>query len=247
MVIREKYDNKLNVIEKEIANVQKCLQYDTSLVPERVENSKLKRPTVAQLTGSRVQNTSTDTFLVKALAGQEWLATKDSAVGSLSSLLTSKTKTDLLSNKDLNWEVMTREVNVYDCSLTTTRTDSDGNTITDIDWDACYALSPDDSTYNDVWTLAASYADCNEYLEAQYKEVVDMISKSKADAVAGGYEYSGPQSPTEMVTGSDFGDFYTYWLSDKDRCKTIGVLPTSIINGGNASVVNGTVVFDPTP
>jgi hypothetical protein len=28
---------------------------------------------------------------------------------------------------------------------------------------------------------------------------------------------------------------------------TIGILPTSFINGGNASVVNGTVVFDPTP
>ena len=49
------------MIEKELANVQKCLQYDTSLVPERVEHSKLKRPTVAQPTGSRVQNTSTDT------------------------------------------------------------------------------------------------------------------------------------------------------------------------------------------
>ena len=61
MAIREKYDNKLNVIEKEMANVQKCLQYDTSLVPEKVEHSKLKRPTVAQPTGSRVQNTFTDT------------------------------------------------------------------------------------------------------------------------------------------------------------------------------------------
>ena len=61
LAIREKYDNKINVIEKELANVQKCLQYDTSLVPERVEHSKLKRPTIAQPSGSRVQNTSTDT------------------------------------------------------------------------------------------------------------------------------------------------------------------------------------------
>jgi len=50
-----------------------------------------------------------------------------------------------------------------------------------------------------------------------------------------------------LVTGSEYGDFYSYWLKEKDRCKTIGVLPTSIINGGNASVVNGTVVYDPTP
>jgi hypothetical protein len=62
--IREKYDNKLNMIEKEIANVQKCLQYDTSLVPEREEHSRLKRPTVAQPIRSKVQNTSTDTIPV---------------------------------------------------------------------------------------------------------------------------------------------------------------------------------------
>jgi hypothetical protein len=31
------------------------------------------------------------------------------------------------------------------------------------------------------------------------------------------------------------------------RCKTIGSIPTSLINGGNASVVNGEVVYDPTP
>jgi hypothetical protein len=61
LAIREKYDNKINMIEKELANVQKCLQYDTSLVPERVEHSKLKRPTDVQPTGSRVQNISTDT------------------------------------------------------------------------------------------------------------------------------------------------------------------------------------------
>ena len=32
-----------------------------------------------------------------------------------------------------------------------------------------------------------------------------------------------------------------------ERCKAIGVIPTSLINGGNASVVNGEVVYDPTP
>ena len=52
------------MIEKEMANVQKCLQYDTSLVPEREEHSRLKRPTVAQPIGSKVQNTSTDTIPV---------------------------------------------------------------------------------------------------------------------------------------------------------------------------------------
>ena len=32
-----------------------------------------------------------------------------------------------------------------------------------------------------------------------------------------------------------------------ERCKAIGVIPTNLINGGNASVVNGETVYDPTP
>ena len=31
-----------------------------------------------------------------------------------------------------------------------------------------------------------------------------------------------------------------------DRCKTIGNIPTDLINNGNASVVNGNTVYDPT-
>ena len=187
--------------------------------------------------------------MVKALAGQEWLGKKDSAIGSLSALLTSKTKEDLLSNRDLRWEVMSKEVNIYDCSLERTYTDSDGNTYTETDWDACYALDPEDdeATYNDVWTLVESFADCRAYNDYNYQNMLNIISEQKARALAEGYDYEGPNSPEDMVEGSEFGDWYTYHLKDLERCKTIGVLPTSIINGGNASVVNGTVVYDPTP
>ena len=71
--------------------------------------------------------------------------------------------------------------------------------------------------------------------------------KKKKHGSAEGREYYGPNRPEDMVEGSEFGDWYTGHLQDLERCKTIGVLPTSIINGGNASVVNGTVVYDPTP
>ena len=193
------------------------------------------------------QNTSTDTYLVKALAGQEWLGKKDSAIGSLSALLTSKTKSDLLSNIDLRWEVMSREINQYDCSLERTYTDSDGNTYTETDWEACYELDPDDPSYSDVWTLTQSFKDCKAYNDYNYQSIVTQIEEEKARATAEGREYFGPNRPEDIVEGSEFGDWYTYHLKDLERCKTIGVLPTSIINGGNASVVNGTVVYDPTP
>jgi hypothetical protein len=32
-----------------------------------------------------------------------------------------------------------------------------------------------------------------------------------------------------------------------ERCKAIGVIPTTLINSGNPSVVNGDTVYDPTP
>jgi hypothetical protein len=193
------------------------------------------------------QNTSTDTYLVKALAGQEWLGKKDSAIGSLSALLTSKTKEDLLSNRDLRWEVMSREVNIYDCSLEKTYTDSDGNTYTETDWQACYELDPDDASYGDVWTLTQSFKDCKAYNDYNYQQIVDYIEEEKARAAADGREWDGPNRPEDLVEENGFGNWYTGHLEDLERCKTIGVLPTSIINGGNASVVNGTVVYDPTP
>ena len=193
------------------------------------------------------QNTSTDTYLVKALAGQEWLGKKDSAIGSLSALLTSKSKGDLLSNKDLNWEVMTREINYYDCTLKRTVTDSDGNSYEETDWDACYALDEDDPSYNDVWILTDTFADCKERNDDDYRYVTNLIEEEKARALSEGREYTGPNSPEDLVDGSDWGNWYTYHLRELKYCKTIGVLPTSIINGGNASVVNGTVVYDPTP
>ena len=193
------------------------------------------------------QNTSTDTYLVKALAGQEWLGKKDSAIGSLSSLLTSKTKADLLTNRDLAWEVMTREINYYDCTLKRTETDSDGNSYEETDWEACYELDEDDPSYNDVWILTDTFADCKERNDDDYRYIANQIDEEKARAAADGREYNGPNSPEDLVEGSEFGNWYTYHLRELEYCKTIGVLPTSIINGGNASVVNGTVVYDPTP
>ena len=38
-----------------------------------------------------------------------------------------------------------------------------------------------------------------------------------------------------------------YLLDRIEECKTIGNIPTSLINGGDPSVINGEIVFDPTP
>lgn len=183
------------------------------------------------------------------MAGEEWLGKKDSAIGTLSSLLTTKTASDLLTNLDVDFEISQRVDNWYDCNLTYERTetytDSDGNTqtetFTETDWDACHALEPDTDEYNAAWTLTNTFANCNEKLQYWIDERNAQIAQDKANQEANGGTYDGPANYTE-------DDNFMSWFSrEQDRCKAIGPLPTEIINGGNASVVNGTIVYDPTP
>ena len=77
-------------------------------------------------------------YLVKALRGEEWLGKKDSAIGSLSALLSAKNKDDLLTNADVDWEIAQREETYYDCNLTKMRTE----TYTYIDGDGNEVLKP---------------------------------------------------------------------------------------------------------
>jgi|TARA_B110000881_G_scaffold183243_1_gene170375 hypothetical protein len=192
------------------------------------------------------ENISSDTYLVKALAGQEWLGKKDSAIGTLSSLLNLKDVTNLLDNTDLDWEVSNKEISDWECTIKIQVDDGNGGTYEDTDWDACYAIESDDSRYAETWILKQTWANCTLYLQYSIDEFTAMIQEWKAEAAAGGYEYSGPNTWQDDTNaeGSGFADYMNDALL---RCKSIGVLPTSLINGGNASVINGTVVYDPTP
>ena len=187
------------------------------------------------------QNTSSDTYLVKALGGQEWLGKKDSAIGTLATLLSSKNKDDLLTNVDLDFEIMNREVAYWDCSIKMTRTDDNGYTFEETDWNACNDVAPDDPSFNDIWTKTRTFENCRLWLQDEFDRFVDEITRQKNEAAANGYTYEGPNSPFDEPS------FKEWWDRENARCMTIGVLPTSMINGGNASVVNGTVVYDPTP
>ena len=61
------------------------------------------------------ENTSDKKYKVKKLRGEQWLGKKDEAIGSLASLLSSKTKSDLLTNRDLRFEVSVREEQWWQC------------------------------------------------------------------------------------------------------------------------------------
>jgi hypothetical protein len=228
--------------------------------------------------GSTLTDTSGTEYLVKALRGEEWLAKKDSAIGSMADLLTLKTKSDLLTNIDVDWEISQRKDEYRDCNITktvtetVTYTDSEGNQQTDtyeyeqVDWEACNALEYGTDEYNAAWSIRASFDNCNERLQYDYDQRAEQIARDKARAEEEGSEYTGPQTPYDdpgWMGDAYTNTFYDYNLGEEvteevpanrwghrgqmERCKAIGPLPTSIINGGNASVVNGEIVFDPTP
>ena len=180
------------------------------------------------------------------MGGQEWLAKKDSAIGSLSNLLSLKTRSDLLTNTDLDWETSLRSEEWWSCSIKIERVDDNGNTYEDTDWDACDAVEADDPNYSNIWTLDQSFANCNEKIQYEIDRLIQEINRWKADALANNYTYDGPVS-WEGFTSED-GNGPADWIKREQlRCKSIGPIPTNLINGGNASVINGTVVFDPSP
>ena len=193
------------------------------------------------------ENTSDKKYKVKKLRGEEFLGKKDSAIGSLEALLTSKTKSDLLTNRDLRFEVSVREENQYDCSLkkTVTYTDGDGNTYDqeETDWDLCHSEEYIDDTT--VWTLVRSFANCTDAIAYETDRIQADLDQAKADTIANGGTWDGPNTWQELVE-EEPENFE--WLTNRlSECKTIGTIPTFLINGGEPAVVNGEVVFDPTP
>lgn len=227
--------------------------------------------------GSVLTDTQGNEYLVKALRGEEWLGKKDSAIGSLSNLLTLKTKDDLLTNADVDWEISQRKETYYDCNLTTTFTnthtyiDENGDEQTEThewegtDWEACHELEYNTDEYWEAWTIRAEFDNCTERLQYDYDQKAAEIARWIQEAAERGDEYDGPATPYDDPNW--MGDAYTNTYIDQNgnevveeypanrwghrgqmnRCKAIGVIPTNLINGGNASVVNGETVYDPTP
>ena len=227
--------------------------------------------------GSKLTDSSGAEYLVKALRGEEWLGKKDSAIGSLSTLLNSKSKSDLLTNVDIDFEIAQRKETYYDCNLVETVTDTwtyvdengetqtDSNTYERTDWEACNELEYGSDEWSAAWTVRAEFNNCSERINYDYDQEASRIATEIANAEADGRTYEGPATPDDNP--SFMGDAFTYTYTDQDgneivedfpanrnghrglkaRCKTIGNIPTSLINGGNASVVNGVVTYDPTP
>ena len=135
---------------------------------------------------------------MKALRGEEWLGKKDSAIGSLSALLSAKNKDDLLTNADVDWEIAQREETYYNCNLTYERTetytyvDENGdtqtqtNTFTETDWDKCNELEYGSEEWLAAWEVEATFINCNERLQYDYDRKAADLAEWKSIAEASG-------------------------------------------------------------
>jgi hypothetical protein len=66
------------------------------------------------------------------------------------------------------------------------------------------------------------------------------------DAYTNTYEMVDENGETQTITEEYPANRYGH-RAQMSRCKAIGTIPDSLINNGNASVVNGDTVYDPTP
>ena len=133
----------------------------------------------------------------------------------------------------------------------------------------CHALEYNTDEYWDAWSVTAEFAivmrDCN----MTTMKLLQEFQEEKQRAEDEGREYDwrsypgGPIIQTLMMMQVGWEMLIHILMKmvmkllkkliggvieDKWKgVKLIGPLPTSFINNGNASVVNGTVVYDPTP
>ncbi|MDA9124219.1 hypothetical protein N9J45_02325, partial [Gammaproteobacteria bacterium] len=144
-------------------------------------------------------------------------------------------------------------------------TQTDSNTYERTDWEACNELEYGTEEWESAWDVRVVFKNCDERIKYDYDYEAARIAEEIARAQSDGRVYEGPATPYDMPWF--MGDAYTNTYIDQDgnevvedfpanryghrgqiaRCKTIGDIPTSLINGGNASVVNGVVTYDPTP
>lgn len=174
-------------------------------------------------------------YKVKALRGEEWLGKKDSAIGSLSDLLTAKTPSDLITSRDLDFELSNTKYIYWDCIYKITQTDEYGNTWEDNDYEKCNAAWDSDNAA-EVFVKTQEFDNCQARIDYE----ISVWSDRQAEWAANDPNYTPP------ARWQDDQDM-SWLVEDSERCQFIGDIPSSFINNDKPSVVNGEVIYDPTP
>jgi len=197
------------------------------------------------------ENLTGNTYKVKALRGEEWLKKLDSAVGSMPELLGYE-MTNLLGNKDINFEIGPRKIYRYACDSNQNGVPNEYDQENQVQIDNCNEvqypnLGPVDSPAEVLanWILEKTFDSCNEENE-------DRIATWRANNASRDDDDPGKLAdwPNDVGTGEEGSyNFAASMNRELARCKTIGAQPatSTLINGGNPSVLHGQIVFDPSP
>ena len=223
--------------------------------------------------GTQLQSRTSDLVVkVKALRGEEWLAKRDDAIGTMPTLLdygfdkmakredlefeigprpqywwgcdsnengiSDERESDLegwewVQNPDGTW-IEPEQIDICNDPETGEPTlfDADGNPI-------YFPYQPEYATEDQLryYVLNNSFASCiekNEYEIAQW--TANNNQRNDDD-------------PNKFGVYTQDEGFMSYFQRELDRCETIGPVPdeATLINNGLPAVVDGKVVFDPTP
>jgi hypothetical protein len=217
--------------------------------------------------------TSDKTVKVKALRGEEWLLKRDDAIGSMPALL-DYPLSKLAKRSDLEFEIGPRPIYWWACDSNQNGigdewesdqegwewvqdengqwiepkridicSDEDNNhepTIFDADGNPVYyPYQPEYATEAQLsyFVLRNSFPSCKEKNDWE-------IERWRADNASRNDDYQNKYGDYTQDEG-----FMSHFQRELDRCQTIGPVPSeeTLINDGLPAVVDGKVVFDPSP
>ena len=218
---------------------------------------------------SRINDTSVK---VKALRGEEWLLKRDDAIGTMPTLL-DYPLSKLATRETLEFEIGPRPIYWWGCDSNQNGVsneweddlpgwewvqDASGNWIEPNQIDICndretgetiifdangdpiyYPYQPEYATADQLayYVLENSFPSCTE--QNQYQ-----IDRWTADN-----NQRNDDDPSKYGVYTQDENFMSYFQNELDRCQNIGPVPadSALINDGLPAVVDGKVVFDPSP
>ena len=212
-------------------------------------------------------STGSTTLKTKALRGEEWLLRKDSAIGSMPTLL-DYDLSKLLTDKAFDFEIGPRPVYYWGCDsnqngIVNEREEGSYNAELDR-WisapiDICYIFNEngewighiEDENGDPIYTPNdPKYATATQLtlfvLERSFNSCTDQLAY-ELERWAAEMNMRNDNDPNKLSDWRQDENFANWYSEQLERCQTIGAQPaaSTLMNDGNPSVVDGAVVYDP--
>jgi hypothetical protein len=218
---------------------------------------------------SRINDT---TVKVKALRGEEWLLKRDDAIGTMPTLL-DYSLAKLATTDTLEFDIGPRPIYYWSCDSNQNGIgnewendlagwewiqDAAGNWIEPNQVDVCNDRETGEPTLFDADANPIYYPQQPEYASADQLAyyILDNTFAScteenqyRIDQWTADNNQRDDDDPNKLGVYTQDEGFMSYFQESLDRCQNIGLVPdeSALINEGLPAVVDGKVVFDPSP